>query len=176
MFILFVHFRSNAFAFSECTCWMVFHHVCGVPPAAPALAAVLFLCDGRQHPPRPWEPCEVPRETCHEFPTLVRHAVAMHANYGNFTICQSHGVARKSVRNCNKCCQRWSLKRDKLESRAMIEANISRGSNTGNRKVVVDSIAVLRDRPALACIGNVSNPLGTCVFTLFEQLLGLDGC
>ena len=80
--------------FSECACLMVFHLVCGVPPAAPALAAVLFLYDGREHPLRPWEPCEVPRKTFHGFPTLVRHAIAMQANYGNFTFCQPYGVAK----------------------------------------------------------------------------------
>ena len=84
----------------------------------------------------------------------------------------------------------------------MIEANISWGSNTGKRQVVVDplgscsgtsaqytggarhrlqelphqvSTGILRDGPALACTGNVSNPLSTCGFTLFHQLLGLDG-
>ena len=95
MSILFVRFRNNAGAFFRmCLLDGFFHLVCGVPPAAPALAAVLFLYDGRQHPLRKWEPCEVPRKTFHGYPTLVRHAVAMHANYGNCTFCQPHGVAK----------------------------------------------------------------------------------
>ena len=82
-------FEAMRSHFSEHACLMVFPFVCGVPPAAPAFAAVLFLHDGRQHPP-----CEVPRKKFHGFPTLVRHAVAMHANCGNLTFCQPYGVAK----------------------------------------------------------------------------------
>ena len=84
----------------------------------------------------------------------------------------------------------------------MIEANISCGSNSGKRQVVVDplgavqrdvgpihgrrryrlqelphqvSTGILRDGPALACTGNVSNPLSTCGYSLFQQLLDLMG-
>ena len=164
---------------------MVFHLVCGVPPAAPALPAVLFLYDGRQHPLGP---------------TLVRHAVATHANKSNFTICRSHGVAKVGAQ-FQQVLQALVLVTN-LQSRAMIEANISCGSNTGKRKVVCGplgvvqrdvgpihgrhrhrlqelphqvSTGILRDGPALTCTGNVSNPLGTCGFTLFEQLLDLMG-
>ena len=37
------------------------------------------------------------------------------------------------------------------------------------------STGILRDGPALTCNGNVSNPLDTCGFTLFQQLLDLMG-
>ena len=82
-----VDIPSNAFAFANWACLIGCHFVSGVPPAAPALAAMLLLDHGRQHR-------EDPRVTFDGFPFLVRHSVAMQAYSGNFTSCQPYGAPK----------------------------------------------------------------------------------